>query len=170
MSRGREASVYHPDQMIRLRTALAPFMVLLVLASACSAGASASPSTTLTASTPVAVSTIGEAPDSGEAAESAGDVSWTTTAAEFSGRNGDNVEYDCPPDGAPYTVWGTELYTDDSSVCTAAVHAGAITLERGGAVTIEIQPGSDSYDGSEDNGITTLDYAAWPGSFVILTD
>jgi hypothetical protein len=53
-------------------------------------------------------------------------------------------------------------------VCTAAAHVGVITVEDGGDVTIEIRPGEDSYDGSERNGITTLDYPSWGGSFVIV--
>jgi len=40
----------------------------------------------------------------------------------------------------------------------------------GGTVTIEIHPDWESYEGSDSNGITTLDYGSWPGSFVILSD
>jgi hypothetical protein len=62
------------------------------------------------------------------------------------------------------------VYTDDSSVCTAAVHAGAITVEDGGEVTIEITAGEDSYEGTEQNGIESFDYGPWGGSFSIVTD
>ncbi|WP_346729629.1 LCCL domain-containing protein [Corallococcus exiguus] len=37
-------------------------------------------------------------------------------------------------------MWGTDLYTDDSSVCVAAVHAGAITTA-GGTVVVTISRG-----------------------------
>jgi hypothetical protein len=63
-------------------------------------------------------------------------------------------------------VWGTDVYTDDSSVCTAAVHAGLITLAGGGTVTAEIRPGQSSYKGSTRNGITSSPYASWLGSFI----
>jgi len=61
---------------------------------------------------------------------------------------------------------GVDIYTDDSSVCTAAVHAGLITLAQGGRVVIEIRDGLEAYEGGAANGITTLEYASWPGSFV----
>ena len=62
-------------------------------------------------------------------------------------------------------MWGTDTYTDDSSVCIAAVHAGLITEDEGGRVVIEIAPGEESYTGSEANGITSTDYGSWSGSF-----
>ncbi len=76
----------------------------------------------------------------------------------------------CPAGGTPRTVWGTTFYTDDSSICTAAVHRGAITLESGGPVTYEIAPAQDSYEGSTQNGITTVDYGPWGGTFVIVIE
>lgn len=93
-------------------------------------------------------------------------VTWALNAQEYQGQNGLLVAYDCTPDGSPTTVWGTEVYTDDSSVCSAAVHAGLITVADGGLVVIEITPGEESYVGSTANGITTNDYASWPGSFI----
>src|SRR5438105_9496747 len=45
-----------------------------------------------------------------------------------------------PPGGHAEGVWGTDLYTADSRVGSAAVHAGLLTFERGGPVTIEIRP------------------------------
>jgi LCCL domain len=82
------------------------------------------------------------------------------------GRTGD-ITVVCPPDGTPASVWGTDTYTDDSSICTAAVHAGVITLADGGDVTFQLTPGQDSYQGSTANGVTSLDYGAWGGSLVI---
>ena len=67
-------------------------------------------------------------------------------------------------------AWGEDVYTDDSSVCTAAVHAGVITVVEGGTVTIEIRPGVDSYEGTTRNGIMTRSYPAWEGSFVVVGD
>ena len=78
------------------------------------------------------------------------------------------VDYVCPAGGTAHSVWGTDVYTDDSSVCTAAVHAGVITLEEGGTVTIEIRPGESSYEASERNGITSGSWGSWTGSFVVI--
>lgn len=69
--------------------------------------------------------------------------------------------------GDESTVWGTDIYTHDSSVCLAAVHAGVITLEDGGTVQVTMLPGEESYTGSERNGITTSDYGQWDGSFSV---
>jgi hypothetical protein len=74
-------------------------------------------------------------------------------------------DYDCPPAGVADTIWGTDVYTDDSSVCTAAVHSGLITLAEGGAVTIEMRPGRDSYAPSTRNGIESLAWGQWSSSF-----
>ena len=62
------------------------------------------------------------------------------------------------------SVWGNDLYTDDSSVCRAAVHAGVIK-ESGGKVTVFPYGGQDRYTGGERNGIYSSDYGAWPASF-----
>jgi hypothetical protein len=90
---------------------------------------------------------------------------WTKDAVEHRGQNGTEVKFDCPAGGTLDTIWGTETYTDDSSVCSAAVHVGLITVEDGGKVTIEIQPGQAVYDAGEANGVTSQYYGAWTGSF-----
>lgn len=91
--------------------------------------------------------------------------SWDRTAGPYRGRIGEQVELDCDPEGEPAEVWGTNVYTDDSSICTAAVHQGLITFDDGGTVAIEIAEGADEYVGSEANGVTTRSYGSWGGSF-----
>ncbi|HEU5151021.1 MAG TPA: LCCL domain-containing protein [Iamia sp.] len=93
------------------------------------------------------------------------DVSWDLNAAQYRGEDGKRIAFLCPPDGEIGSVWGTETYTDDSSVCSAAVHAGIINPVEGGRVVIEIAPGEESYEGSEANAVTSQDYGSWPGSF-----
>jgi beta-lactamase regulating signal transducer with metallopeptidase domain len=63
------------------------------------------------------------------------------------------------------TVWGTGTYTDDSRLAAAAVHAGILTDGQTGMVRVTILPGRTSYDGSTRNGVTSLDYRDWGGSF-----
>ena len=114
-----------------------------------------------------APSTSGGGEGTGTPDTEASDVTWASNASALRGQDGLLVAFACPPnvEGATYTVWGTGTYTDDTSVCTAAVHAGLITPEAGGRVVIQIAPGQDSYTGSEANGITSLDYGVWDGSF-----
>lgn len=97
--------------------------------------------------------------------EEAPDVSWDLNAGQYRGEDGKRVAFLCPPDGEIGTVWGTDTYTDDSSVCTAAVHAGIINPVEGGRVVIEIAPGEEEYQGSEANGVESQDYGSWDGSF-----
>lgn len=80
------------------------------------------------------------------------------------------MSIECAPDEPVWTVWGTDVYTDDSSVCTAAVHAGVIALQDGGTVYYYELPGRDSYTGSSRNGIDTLDWGVWGGSFAFTPD
>ena len=72
--------------------------------------------------------------------------------------------------GADYTtmgsIWGTGLYTYDSRICRAAVHAGVIQEGVGGVVTIVQQPGASEYQGSTQNGVTSSGYGPWQGSYV----
>ena len=74
---------------------------------------------------------------------------------------------DCPPGGSFGTVWGTGTYTSDSSICTAAVHFGWITPDRGGRVSFQQVPGLDAYQGVAQNGVTSFDYGSWSSSFQI---
>lgn len=103
-----------------------------------------------------------------EVASAADQTGWSTNAVAYRGQNGSQKTYDCPKYGTVAGVWGTDVYTDDSSVCTAAVHARLITLAKGGKVTIQMVDGQASYRGSTRNGIKSSPYPAWGGSFVIL--
>lgn len=64
-------------------------------------------------------------------------------------------------------VWGTLVYTTDSPLCTAALHAGAIGAG-GGPVTVLTGPGLDAYHGSVRNGVTSRDATHWHASFRFL--
>lgn len=64
-------------------------------------------------------------------------------------------------------VWGTDIYTDDSSLATVAVHAGVLLVGQKGVVKVTILPGEAKYGGSLRNAITTGDYGAWEGSFKV---
>ena len=75
-----------------------------------------------------------------------------------------------PAGGTEYPIWGTGIYTDDSSIGTAAVHAGLINFAAGGTVTILILPGQESYIGLTQNGVTSLDWDAYVGSFEFVTE
>ncbi len=94
-------------------------------------------------------------------------VLWNTPASMVSFETGKTYKFKCPSSGKESTVWGTDIYTLDSSICNAAVHAGKLALESGGSVTIELRPGESSYKGSTRNGIKTNDYGQYGSSFVV---
>ena len=101
------------------------------------------------------------------AAEEATPVMWNTSAGMVNFQVGKTLKFRCPAGGKESTVWGTDVYTLDSSICTAAVHAGKIQLESGGPVTIDMRPGESSYKGSTRNGIKTNDYGQYGSSFIV---
>ena len=94
-------------------------------------------------------------------------VLWNTSASMASFEPGKTLKFKCPSSGKESAVWGTDIYTLDSSICNAAVHAGKLTTESGGAVTIELRPGESSYKGTTRNGIKTNDYEKYGQSFVV---
>jgi len=96
-------------------------------------------------------------------------TSWEANATSLNGKEGQTMTLACSPNGTTHTVWGSDIYTSDSSICTAAVHSGLITLQQGGSVTIELRPGRSIYGASERNGVTTSMYGSWPQSFVFKT-
>jgi LCCL domain len=94
---------------------------------------------------------------------------WHVSARDRRDAVGQLFEFVCPADGGLSDIWGTDVYTDDSSICTAAVHVGLIRREAGGRVTILIRPGLDQYRGSIRNGIVSAPYGPWDGSFVFVS-
>lgn len=141
-----------------------------------SAAASSTTEAESTATTRASTGTTEATADGGSGTTLAGDSAssvdrseWTSVAAQYRGEDGRRYTYACPAGGTANTVWGTDVYTDDSSVCTAAVHAGKITFGAGGTVEIEIRPGLDAYEGSTRNGVATQPYGQWSGSFVIVS-
>jgi hypothetical protein len=93
------------------------------------------------------------------------EINWGTDADDYKRNYGMRVSYICPPGGTPQRIWGTDVYTSGSSICTAAVHAGRITLSRGGTVTVVIRYGKNYYASSTRHGITSTKYDYWPSSF-----
>lgn len=158
--------------IVRAGRASVLFAILGIINAACATAPSAATSMP-TASTPAMVPTVtaslAPAATSTEGPDPTIDP-WRLNASAHRAAIGERFEYDCSPNGSPSTIWGTDVYTDDSSVCTAAVHAGLITFAEGGQVTIEMRPGQDAYVSSERNGVVSDDYGAWGGSYALVTD
>lgn len=63
------------------------------------------------------------------------------------------------------SVYGTDIYTTDSSICNAALHAGKVTDE-GGEVTVTGAPGCKKYEGTSRNGVTSSKWGSYGSSFI----
>jgi hypothetical protein len=129
-------------------------------------------------STPASTAGTSSAPAASAPIAAGGTLSNDTAAAvalqceqrahEVPGADGTSWYMRCPAGcTSGDAVWGTDLYTDDSSVCRAAIHATAIAAADGGLVLVTWAPAQEAYPGSERNGVSTNDYGRWPRSFFV---
>ncbi|MFQ3567423.1 MAG: pre-peptidase C-terminal domain-containing protein [Aggregatilineales bacterium] len=88
------------------------------------------------------------------------------TAQGIVGPAGTTVTVSCPADCTSGSIWGTDVYTDDSTVCRAAQHAGVIGAQ-GGTFNVTILDGQSVYTGSPRNGIESMSWGSWDRSFSI---
>ena len=64
-------------------------------------------------------------------------------------------------------IYGTDVYTDDSQLATAAVHAGVLARGQQGVVKVTILPGQPRYQGSFRNGINSHSWGMWRSSYTV---
>ena len=82
----------------------------------------------------------------------------------YRGRNGQVLHFSVTGT-AGGSVWGTGVYTDDSQISAAAVHAGVLAVNETGVVSVVIRPGENSYAGSQRNGVSSMNFGNWSGSY-----
>ncbi len=68
------------------------------------------------------------------------------------------------------TIWGTNIYTNDSYIPKAAVHAGVITAGQTKEVYIKIVEGLNDYPASTQNGVTSDSWGAWGLSYQFVNE
>jgi len=99
-------------------------------------------------------------------------IDWRTSPLDLNlrGLNGERFRFRCPPGkAASGQVIGSGPYTDGSSICAAAVHAGALSAASGGLVTIEMRPGAEHYRATLSHYVQSERYDAfWSGSFLVI--
>ncbi len=87
-------------------------------------------------------------------------------AATNLGQPGSVFECTCPADDyISGDIWGTDTYTHDTHICTAAYHAGAAQRGAGGMVTFQLMGPQDGFSSSERNGLKSRSWGAFDGSF-----
>lgn len=77
----------------------------------------------------------------------------------------------CDPLGATYyfrvtgqtagSLWGTDIYTGDSALAVAAVHAGLLKPGETAVVKVSVERPLPKYQGSIRNGVTSHDYGQY---------
>lgn len=67
----------------------------------------------------------------------------------------------------PGSLYGTGVYTSDSSLAAAAVHSGVLKNGERGIVQVTVLPGQLSYEASTRRGITSSSYGRWSCSFKV---
>ena len=87
--------------------------------------------------------------------------------SSYRGQNGTVLKFEVTGSTAG-SVWGDVIYTDDSTLAAAAVHAGVLKAGETGIVMVEILPGRDSYSSQDANGVLSGTYGRWEGSYRIL--
>ncbi|NGZ10335.1 MAG: hypothetical protein CV088_13255 [Nitrospira sp. LK70] len=91
-----------------------------------------------------------------------GQLDWITALERVPDDFNSPLTLVCPPKGHADTyIWGTDVYTSSSGICVAAVHAGAITMEAGGRVTVTFQPKQETFIGSDRNKISSQKWTNW---------
>lgn len=68
------------------------------------------------------------------------------------------------------SLWGSNPYTDDSTLEAAAVHAGLLRAGQTGVVKVTPGAGLSAYRGSTANGLTSSDYGSYLGSYTLAAD
>jgi hypothetical protein len=65
------------------------------------------------------------------------------------------------------TIYGTDIYSHDSHLATAAVHCGVLKYGEKGVVKVTIMPGKASYESTEKNGVSSRSRDAYPASYKV---
>jgi hypothetical protein len=120
-----------------------------------------------TASTAAGNDKVGSgAPLTGEPVKSTCDLRAEELASAHKAIDGKPMLVACPANCAEGAVWGVDLYTDDSVVCRAAIHAGATTTA-GGHVAVTFAKGQRAYLGSSRNGVASASFGKFARSFYV---
>jgi hypothetical protein len=67
------------------------------------------------------------------------------------------------------SIWGTDMYTLDTQLATAAVHCGVLKPGETGNVRVQILGPQGAFVGSARHGVTSSEYGGYPGAYRVLT-
>jgi hypothetical protein len=64
-------------------------------------------------------------------------------------------------------LWGTDIYTRDSTLGAAAVHAGLLKVGETAVLRVTVVAPPEKYPGSTRNGVTSTDYGTFPHAWTL---
>jgi hypothetical protein len=78
---------------------------------------------------------------------------------DATGTAGEELHITCPPDCSRWDfVYGTDIYSADSYLCSSAIHQGS-TTDSGGLVSVTVLDGREEYTGTTRNGVRSSDWS-----------
>ncbi len=86
------------------------------------------------------------------------EISYLTTAAELGLEPGETMRVRIPSDSPAQDIFGSDPYTFDSSIASAAAHKGLVTLDQGGIVNVKMLTKRQAFIGEDRNEIYSYDY------------
>ncbi|MBE9043136.1 hypothetical protein IQ255_01715 [Pleurocapsales cyanobacterium LEGE 10410] len=123
----------------------------------------------------IALSTISQPANAQSYSNEVPEIGWSSRLSSMGLDAVDNIgkiyEFYCQPASKDFRhapIWGTNVYTVNSGICSTAVHSGAIAAEEGGIVTVELLEGRDFYTGSSKNNVESRDYRGTNLSFAFV--
>ncbi len=87
-------------------------------------------------------------------------LAWYNTIGDLGLEEGESMTVSLPSGGSEREIWGSDPYTGDSPIGSAAVHKGLLSFETGGTVSVRKLEEKASFAGSERNGIVSGEYDA----------
>ena len=71
------------------------------------------------------------------------------------------------PGNAGGSIYGSDLYTTDSTLATAAVHAGLLRAGETGVIKVTIEAGAGAYNSTARNGVTSNSWGSYHASYKV---
>jgi hypothetical protein len=62
-------------------------------------------------------------------------------------------------------LWGTDIYTSDSAIAKAVVHAGILRIGEKSVIKVTVVNPLPRYDGSTRHGVASSSWDYWPGAY-----
>lgn len=99
---------------------------------------------------------------------SPGSITWKTVWNGIPDDFKEPIVVNCPHEGEMgKAIWGTDVYTRDSTICVAAVHMGLIDAGKGGLIAVQRVPPPKEYAGSERFGVTSRRWGSAADAFTV---